>query len=79
MANVLAARRCAVTNALWARTRTRMPGLFGKFSMRSHIDELGGAVRTLAERPGLRADQAHPADANHDSLPLSRTGPTTTL
>jgi hypothetical protein len=35
--------------------------------------------RTLAEGPGFRADQAYPADANHDSLTLSRTGPTTTL
>jgi hypothetical protein len=26
-----------------------------------------------------RTDQAYPADANHDSLTLSRTGPTTTL
>src|SRR5262245_40257142 len=65
--------------ALGRHAHENARALFGEFSMRSHIDELGGAVRTLAEGPGLRADQAYPADANHDSLPLSRTGPTTTL
>jgi pimeloyl-ACP methyl ester carboxylesterase len=30
--------------------------LFGKFSMQSHLDELAGAVRTLAQQPDARAD-----------------------
>jgi alpha-beta hydrolase superfamily lysophospholipase len=31
--------------------------LFGKFSMQSHMDELTGAVRMLAQQPDIRADR----------------------
>jgi pimeloyl-ACP methyl ester carboxylesterase len=37
--------------------RETIPLLIGKISMQSHLDELAGAVRTLAEQPGIRRDR----------------------
>jgi uncharacterized protein len=37
--------------------RENAQALFGKFSMQSHMDELAGAVRTLAQQPEIRADR----------------------
>ena len=34
-----------------------MPALMGKLSMQSHVDELAGAVRTLASQPYVRDDR----------------------
>lgn len=36
--------------------RENLPALIGKISMQSHLDELAGAVRTIAGQDGLRAD-----------------------
>ncbi len=40
-----------------ARARENMPRLVGKVSMQSHLDELAGAVRTLAAQPTVRRDR----------------------
>jgi uncharacterized protein len=37
--------------------RENMQALIGKVSMQSHVDELAGAVRTLADQPYVRDDQ----------------------
>jgi uncharacterized protein len=37
--------------------RETMPLLIGALSMQSHLDELAGAVRTLAEQQGIRRDR----------------------
>jgi alpha-beta hydrolase superfamily lysophospholipase len=37
--------------------RQNLPALIGKMSMRSHEDELAGALRTLAARPEIRRDR----------------------
>ena len=37
--------------------RENLPVLMGKLSMRSHLDEVAGAVRTLAGRPEVRVDR----------------------
>ncbi len=37
--------------------RENVPLLIGKLSMQSHIDELAGAVRTLASQPYVRSDR----------------------
>src|SRR5579862_5829365 len=37
--------------------RETIPLLIGAITMQSHIDELAGAVRTLAEQPGVRRDR----------------------
>jgi uncharacterized protein len=37
--------------------RETLPFLIGAMSMQSHVDELAGAVRTLAEQPGIRRDR----------------------
>ncbi|HUZ02655.1 MAG TPA: hypothetical protein VMU89_20105 [Thermomicrobiaceae bacterium] len=37
--------------------RENLQALMGKVSMRSHLDELAGAVRTLADRPDIRDDR----------------------
>jgi uncharacterized protein len=37
--------------------RETMPLLIGALSMQSHVDELAGAVRTLAEEQGIRRDR----------------------
>src|SRR5215831_13923050 len=36
--------------------RESMPLLIGQLSMQSHVDELSGAVDTLASQPDIRAD-----------------------
>ena len=37
--------------------RENMPALIGKMSMQSHVDELAGAVRTMASQDYVRADR----------------------
>jgi len=37
--------------------RENMPALIGKLSMQSHVDELAGAVRTLAGQNNVRSDR----------------------
>jgi hypothetical protein len=37
--------------------RENVPRMIGKISMQSHVDELEGAVRTLANQPFVRADR----------------------
>jgi uncharacterized protein len=37
--------------------RETIPLLVGTITMQSHVDELAGAVRTLAEQPGIRRDR----------------------
>ncbi|HLH63809.1 MAG TPA: alpha/beta fold hydrolase [Ktedonobacteraceae bacterium] len=37
--------------------RENVPLLIGKLSMQSHVDELAGAVRTVAEQPYVRSDR----------------------
>jgi pimeloyl-ACP methyl ester carboxylesterase len=37
--------------------RENVPALIGKITMQSHVDELAGAVRTLADQPYVRADR----------------------
>src|SRR3954447_4474284 len=39
------------------RARENMQALVGKLSMQSHLDELAGAVRTLASQDDIRADR----------------------